>query len=552
MKRKQPVRKSPRQSMKYLQPPHYLKYSRFSKVNLLIFILIFAGIGGYVLLHSFAATTQTTANLWVDTTGGSCTRQATAGAYNDAGACSSMQAAMTAAQAGDRVIVKCGAYPSQTISTGTKSTAVSFYAETYDQAATAADAYSATSCATVASLSLNGVDKIHIYGIQATPAPDNSRTDAHLTYAYGGSLGICASGCASTATTDILIDGFHGRNFFGYVTNVVIDHSSFGGWDACYDTAGNHLASGNSGTEDGFRFWSGTGGSGTPTNSVLRNSVIHDIIMGVNDSELGNVCTYGSTYGPHADCMQNNGGAGITIENNIFFNCPSSDIQWNPFGSATIGTQTIQNNYFGPIGGIGNGTVLGAQSGSSWDCSNIIVRNNLYNGVGINFENAGCAGGVGGQIYSNIFAGDCWSSQGSNYHDNIFETPNTCGTNATVCTPVFANTPPTSPNWLATATPNFHLASSDTCAKDHGYTTYPPTDFEGDTRPQGTLSDAGPDEVVSGNPPVGDLNSDGQVNITDLSIMLSNWGTTNSTCDLNTNGSVDIFDLSILLSHYGV
>ncbi|HET9721632.1 MAG TPA: dockerin type I domain-containing protein, partial [Candidatus Saccharimonadales bacterium] len=55
----------------------------------------------------------------------------------------------------------------------------------------------------------------------------------------------------------------------------------------------------------------------------------------------------------------------------------------------------------------------------------------------------------------------------------------------------------------------------------------------------------------SGSITPGDLNSDGHVNITDLSIMLSNWGTTNSTCDLNTNGSVDIFDLSILLSHYG-
>jgi hypothetical protein len=49
----------------------------------------------------------------------------------------------------------------------------------------------------------------------------------------------------------------------------------------------------------------------------------------------------------------------------------------------------------------------------------------------------------------------------------------------------------------------------------------------------------------------GDLNGDNQVDLIDLSIMLSNWGTTNATCDINHNGSVDIFDLSILLSHYG-
>jgi hypothetical protein len=50
---------------------------------------------------------------------------------------------------------------------------------------------------------------------------------------------------------------------------------------------------------------------------------------------------------------------------------------------------------------------------------------------------------------------------------------------------------------------------------------------------------------------VGDLNSDGVVNITDLSILLSSWNTTNSTADINKDGTVNILDLSILLSNYG-
>jgi hypothetical protein len=59
----------------------------------------------------------------------------------------------------------------------------------------------------------------------------------------------------------------------------------------------------------------------------------------------------------------------------------------------------------------------------------------------------------------------------------------------------------------------------------------------------------------------GDINNDGVVNITDLSLLLSSYGqntsqcTTNAafTCDLSNpgNGKVDVFDLSILLSHYG-
>ncbi len=50
-----------------------------------------------------------TANLWVDTTGGSCVRQATAGAWVDAQACS-WNAAYQAAQTGDLILVRGGSY----------------------------------------------------------------------------------------------------------------------------------------------------------------------------------------------------------------------------------------------------------------------------------------------------------------------------------------------------------------------------------------------------------------------------------------------------------
>ena len=49
----------------------------------------------------------------------------------------------------------------------------------------------------------------------------------------------------------------------------------------------------------------------------------------------------------------------------------------------------------------------------------------------------------------------------------------------------------------------------------------------------------------------GDLNNDNTVNVTDLSILLSNYNTTNSTADINSDGTVNILDLSALLSHYG-
>jgi len=50
---------------------------------------------------------------------------------------------------------------------------------------------------------------------------------------------------------------------------------------------------------------------------------------------------------------------------------------------------------------------------------------------------------------------------------------------------------------------------------------------------------------------VGDLNNDGVVNIVDLSMLLTDWGTANAAADLRGDGVVGISDLPMLLSHWG-
>lgn len=57
--------------------------------------------------------------------------------------------------------------------------------------------------------------------------------------------------------------------------------------------------------------------------------------------------------------------------------------------------------------------------------------------------------------------------------------------------------------------------------------------------------------VTGGTAKTGDLNGDGRVDVTDLSILLANWNTTNANSDINKDGTVNIFDLSILLSKFG-
>jgi hypothetical protein len=103
--------------LKTLKHSKFLSHTRFNKVHFAVFAVIFAAIGGFLLLHSFAAGTG--ANLWVDTNGGTCTRQATAGAYVDAQACGSLNAAYAAASPGDLVLVKPGTYTASF--TGSKS-----------------------------------------------------------------------------------------------------------------------------------------------------------------------------------------------------------------------------------------------------------------------------------------------------------------------------------------------------------------------------------------------------------------------------------------------
>ena len=73
--------------------------------------------------------TPTMANLWNDGNGGTCARQATAGAYSDATACGSIDAAWDAALPGDVVVLKKGQYGAQTVTGNKTSPGVRVYGE---------------------------------------------------------------------------------------------------------------------------------------------------------------------------------------------------------------------------------------------------------------------------------------------------------------------------------------------------------------------------------------------------------------------------------------
>lgn len=57
--------------------------------------------------------------------------------------------------------------------------------------------------------------------------------------------------------------------------------------------------------------------------------------------------------------------------------------------------------------------------------------------------------------------------------------------------------------------------------------------------------------IVDNSVPSPDLNSDGKISISDISILISNWGTVNietTVYDLNIDGKINLLDISILIS----
>lgn len=54
----------------------------------------------------------------------------------------------------------------------------------------------------------------------------------------------------------------------------------------------------------------------------------------------------------------------------------------------------------------------------------------------------------------------------------------------------------------------------------------------------------------AGSPTGADLNGDGKVNITDFSILLFHWNTTNAVADINKDGTVSLTDFSIMLFNW--
>ncbi|HET9721893.1 MAG TPA: choice-of-anchor Q domain-containing protein, partial [Candidatus Saccharimonadales bacterium] len=255
---------------------------------------------------------------------------------------------------------------------------------------------------------------------------------------------------------------------------------------------------------------------GSIQNISITNNLIHDVVD-MTDTGSSTLSQPQGNFSPQTISLGDNNISNITVAFNSVSGWIRRQDNTQSGGNGTGTTTNLQ-----VYGNIAQGYVYGNSYGCSINTA--FDYNYWYGGSG---SKCGIHDSLGSGS-SPFTVADTWTASGSYY---------------TVAPGNYS---------LKTATVPIDFVPTSFCTANAGIC--PTADFSSLARPYGAAYDAGAEELgATGTPTTpGDLNSDGHVNITDLSIILTNWATSNPTCDLNANGTVDIFDLSILLSHFGI
>lgn len=426
-----------------------------------------------------------TANLWVDTNGGTCTRQSPAGSYSDAGACSSLTAAYNAASGGDTINVRCGTYGAQTVPSRSLGTSVvTIHKDPGD-----------SGCSRV---TLTGGLDITTSYVSVGGFTNVGPTSAEHSMEIGG------SGVNHVTLTDFATNWSKTGTGGTAISNITYSHGTIGPNDPSSGptTPCETLPDPTTNSEqDGLQFWS-------LVSNVTINDVLFDTIHNV-DYDIGGV----NGCGAHTDAIQGFGYNHWLVENSRFKDDDTCILAYSQSDSNPdqVDTITVQNNVFTGSGAqnhcvsLGNNASTGSKCGA--DNLNNIIQNNTFFGnvVGYDIDVSCGTGSPDGIVRGNIFLDDSAANACTNGGINIdvqwdYNVFNNAGdascystAHASHCGPSFAGGGPT-----ITA---YDLSSSDTCAKNtiaSAAGTYPSTDIHGTSRPQGANADAGAMEVVGG------------------------------------------------------
>jgi hypothetical protein len=330
-----------------LKPKRYqslgLKAKSFSKPQLLAFIVVFACIGGFILLHSNAA--GTTANVFVSASGSdsgtNCKRFTTAQTNPDAGGttlCASFSKAYQIALPGDVVEVESGNYVSQNLLKGSQSQSgpsISFKCISVHACVVVgglmlgksgggpAAADDSPSYLTFDGIDLKNGGFHNAYYSESNPRPTNIifrnshvwKNDSTLTVDGGPGIGIGAD-------------------------NLVLDNVEIG--PICCNSDAMQLSGGRNGS--------------VFNNEVLNNLYIHDVYDTCSSEPATVTDTYPCTgFGigdggspvsyEHIDGIQAAGGNNLVIQNSRFYAAGAQSLFLASYNGASFTNVTIQNNF---------------------------------------------------------------------------------------------------------------------------------------------------------------------------------------------------------------
>jgi len=190
--------------------------------------------------------------------------------------------------------------------------------------------------------------------------------------------------------------------------------------------------------------------------------------------------------------MQILAGHFITIKNSIFYNCATSAIMARPYRD-TLNDPVVENNFFQQVASPG-ASINFLGDGDSIGGTNVFRYNTVDGELLINNRST-LESGASIQVYGNILRISWTCVSYVSYSYNVYPSGSTlCGSNATAGTPRFIGPTP-APSYLNGIQPDYHLAATDTVAKQRGNpSAFPTTDIDGNPRGLNGNPSAGADE----------------------------------------------------------